>query len=278
MTKRKNPESSGALVATTDNVDYMAQYPWQMRHTTDVHLVLTGCTLPVHSFMLMAFSPFFSELVSSYQIEAHKKLVEDPLKIPMQEVTEEALRAALTYLYLELRSRNIKPGVTDIQQAKQLAKIGHKYQVGVLHEAADMFVEKWLRSDGFEELKEFEVKHVFGADQTTAKTQQQALGVINMTGFAEVYNMQRTLQCCTDWLAQHFAQVDDVAHHALYVLTFDTCLKIMRELSTLPAQKVDGKCQLVCIPDDDDYDIFAEFDVDGDIDTSVTAAFRMATQ
>ena len=247
MTKRKSPELSGALISTTDKLEYMAEYPSQMRHTTDIHLALTSCTLPVHSFVLMAFSPYFSEMVALHQTETRKTSVVQLLKVPMQSIAEEALQAALAYLYMELRPGAAKPMVTDIQQATQLAEFGHSFKVPVLHEAADVFIDKWLHLTGFDDLKNFGLEPIFGSHTLTdiaykiaykivGETGRQALGVIDMTSFAETYVLPKSLESCANWLAQHFAQIA-VAHQQLSVLTPDTTLKIMRSLSKMPAQK-----------------------------------------
>ena len=224
MTKRKTPELSGALGSTTDKLEYMAEYPSQMSHTTDIHLAATGCTLPVHSFVLLAFSPYFAEMVALHQTESRKTSVIKLLKIPMQSIAEEALRAALAYLYKELRPGAAKPIAKDIQQAKQLAETGHKFKVTVLHDAADVFIDKWLHSTGFDELKDFGLKPVFVSHpprdityRIVGETRRQALGIINMTSFAETHLLPKSLESCATWLAQHFAQIA-VAHQELSVL------------------------------------------------------------
>ena len=201
MTKRKKPEApaASAAIAVTDNLDYMAQYPLQMRHTTDVHIVLAVCILPVHSFVLMASSPFFSEIVSSYQTESGQIRTAEPLRIPMPDVAEEALRAALTYLYMEMRPGGTEPDVKDVNAAWQLAEFGHKYQVKLLHGAADLFLYSWLRSEGFDE---FKLEKPTGnpkmpialleAPKGTSERQRQALRVIRMASLAETYDLPET--------------------------------------------------------------------------------------
>lgn len=237
MTKRKKSEVPAALPASpvTDNLDYMAQYPLQMLQTADVHVILAGCTLPVHSFVLMASSPVFSEFISLYQTESCGANV---TKLPLPEVTEDALRAALQYLYAEMRPGSPEPLISDVQEAKQLAQFGHKYQVSVLVEQSDCFIEAWLMSGGFHELSvEKRKSHSKSKDGDTAvSAKPQASGVIEMASLAETYHLPGTVNTCATWLARNFSSIGMV-HHELAGLSSETNLIIMQKLSTLPAQQ-----------------------------------------
>lgn len=241
MVKRKrNTLVAAADVATvTDNLDYMAQYPCQMLHTVDVHIVIAGCTLPVHSFVLMAASPFFSELISSHRSVPGNSLMTSPVEVPLQDVTEEALRAALAYLYMAMWPNRTSLVMKSFEQAKQLAQFGHKYHVVKLHIDADCFIRNWLRRGGFAEFRSIVEKGSSTDGRIVAsatKTKQQALSVISITNFAEMYHLTRTLDCCATWLAENFSDISMV-HHELPTLSADTNLAIMQLLSTLPAQK-----------------------------------------
>lgn len=243
LNKRRRSDMVAAReqAAIGNHLEYMAHYPPQILHTTDVHLVLSSCVLPVHSFVLMASSLFFSELISACQAEAHDMTVTIPIVIPLQDITEEALRVALTFLYMEMQPGGVEPGFQNVKQAKQLADFGHKYRVKVMHAAADCYLQGWLRSGGFDGLKyeERKPKAVFHTmTEIAAGRQRQAQGVISLIKFAEGCHLPDTISCCAHWLVENYSQIASV-HKELAELGSDTQLSIKRWMSVLIVQRTD---------------------------------------
>ena len=237
MTKRK--KSSKSTTVIMDGVDYMKSYPEQMLQTADVHLVVDGCSLPVHSFVLMASSPFFSEFVTASVNKTHNYTTQTPMEIPIEGIGEEGVRYALSHLYQEMQpGRRLQTTLGCTAEAEHVAKFGHKFQVQVLQDAADEFLKDWLLTEGFDEFmvttKRAQPK-AYEAMPVTA-IHGAATKVIDWALFAEQFDLPDTLLCCGMWLAEHFCKVAAV-HKALFRLSSKTILRVMWSLSTLPAAK-----------------------------------------
>lgn len=231
MTKRKRSSKSATVII--DDVDYMKSYPEQMLQTADVHLIVDGCSLPVHSFVLMASSPFFSEFVTASVNKSPNYATQTPMEIPIEGIVKEGVRYALFHLYQDMQpGRWVQTTLGCTADAEHVAKFGHKFQVQVLQDAADEFLEDWLSTEGFElmvtaikDLNEGPQPKAYEAVPVTA-IHGAATKVIDWALFAEQFDLPYTLECCAKWLAENCCEVAAV-HKALSRLSSKTIMRVM---------------------------------------------------
>ena len=94
-----------------------------------VHLLpaVDVACIPAHSYVLMAASPVFAELVAAYFARVIKGDHQaEVVIVPLLDTTAEAVKVALQSLYEQCSFKG-KPEIVALEQAKVLAEFAHKW-------------------------------------------------------------------------------------------------------------------------------------------------------
>lgn len=150
------------------NVGYLDRLPKQLLDAVDVALIVEKVILPVHSFILMASSPIFSEILAAQLAERKIKSSSAALEIVMVGENQPCVETALAYIYKRCSLSKGAPQIATTAEAKHLVKFGRKYNIQVLLDDSDAFMCRWLRSN-------FEVLDCFTGSKGVAVAQSSAL-------------------------------------------------------------------------------------------------------
>jgi len=124
---------------------YLGNVSGHLLPAVDVACVIDQDVLPAHSYVLMAASPVFAELVAAHCAGDIKGGSQPEVKtVPMPQTTAKTTKLALQYLYQQCSFGGKEPEIVALDQAKTLASFAHKWNVQVMLEAADMFIQTTL--------------------------------------------------------------------------------------------------------------------------------------
>ncbi len=127
-----------------EGLAYLGNVSEQLLPAVDVACVIDQDILPVHSYVLMAASPVFAELVAAHFARIIKGDHQpEVITVPLPDTTE-AVKVALQYLYEQCSFKGKEPEITALDQAEVLASFAHKWNIQVMLEAADTFIQKSL--------------------------------------------------------------------------------------------------------------------------------------
>ncbi len=88
------------------NLPYLSSVSEHLLPAVDVACVIDDNTLPVHSYVLMAASPVFGELVASHFANVIKGSPQpEVLAVPLIDTTPDAVKPALLYMYQQCSFR-----------------------------------------------------------------------------------------------------------------------------------------------------------------------------
>ena len=169
---------------------YLSSMSENMLPAVDVACMVDENVFPAHSYVLMAASPIFGELVASHFAQVIKGSCQlEIMTVPLVGTTAEAARTALQYMYQQCSFRGQGPVIATLDQAKMLATFAHKWNIQSMLDASDAFTEQALT-------KAFSIQPKASA--------MHALKAIDWSSFAEKLHLVKTLDCCTVWLIRNF--------------------------------------------------------------------------
>ncbi len=123
----------------THNLTYLRELPARLLETVDVGLKTGTAILPVHRYVLVAYSPVFAEILAGDTARPSS------LCIPVGDTSTEGLQDALQYIYnrCPLARANV-PAITSFAEAERIAAAAHKFDIQLLLEASDAFMSSHL--------------------------------------------------------------------------------------------------------------------------------------
>ncbi|DBA77878.1 TPA: hypothetical protein ACH3X2_008307 [Trebouxia sp. C0005] len=227
MSNLKRAELVQLAQTNLKDLAYLGNVSEHLLPAVDVACVKDQDILPAHSYVLMAASPVFAELVAAHFAGVIKGDCQPGIiTVPMPETTAETAKLALQYLYEQCSFRGKEPEIAALCQAKGLASFAHKWNIQVMLEAADVFIRKTLAE-------------VAGPPATTYCSVRRkaveanfdysnvAVYLIDTFAFAEKLHLVNSLEFCTAWLINHFRRFQG-EYPKLFVLGQDNVIKIMR--------------------------------------------------
>ena len=221
-----SPELVELAQTNLKDLAYLGNVSGHLLPAVDVACVIDQDVLPAHSYVLMAASPIFAELVAAYFARVIKGDHQpEVMTVPLPDTTAEAVKVALQYLYEQCSFKGKEPEIAALGQAKVLASFAHKWNVQAMLEAADVFIQKTLAevscpSTTCEYIKRLAVKPNFDYSKI-------AVSLIEWFAFAEKLHLLKSLATCTAWLINHFRRFQG-EYPKLFVLGQDNVVKIMR--------------------------------------------------
>lgn len=169
---------------------YLSSVSENMLPAVDVACMVDENILPAHSYVLMAASPIFGELVASRFAQVIKGSCQlEIMTVPLVGTTAEAAKIALQYMYQQCSFRGQGPVIATLDQAKVLATFAHKWNIQSMLDASDAFTEQALTT-------------AFSTHPKDSATHAQK--AINWSAFAEKLHLVKTLDCCITWLIKNF--------------------------------------------------------------------------
>ena len=187
--------------------------------------VIEQDVLPAHSYVLMAASPVFAELVAAYFARVIKGDHQaDVVTVPLPDTIAEAVKVALQYLYEQCSFKGKKPEIAGLEQAKVLAGFARKWNIQAMLEAADVFIHKTLCEESSPLKPTYNGRTINKANFDYAN---MAVSLIYWFALAERLCLVKTLETCEKWFINHFRRFQG-EYPKLFVLGQDNVVKIMR--------------------------------------------------
>ena len=206
---------------------YLGNVSGHLLPAVDVACVIDQDILPAHSYVLMAASPVFAELVAAHFAGVIKGGSQpEVMTVPMPETTGKTAKLALQYLYEQCSFGGKKPEIVALDQAKTLASFAHKWNIQVMLEAADVFLQKTLAEILCPPTTSYDYTRR-NAVKPNCDYSKIAVSLIDWFAFAEKLHLVKSLETCTAWLIKHFRRFQG-EYPKLFVLGQDNVIKIMR--------------------------------------------------
>ena len=193
---------------------YGQSVPQQLLTTFDAVLVGDDVTLPAHTYILAAASPYFANKLAAQDedfdfIGGLSRLSCNPYVILLTEQDGvQSAPAALKYLYSEFSASPIGPEIQSQEDAELLAVFGSKYEVQCMLDASDAFISQavqpqfLVRYSGVRSCPH--CKSIRGFDGQTNKFILERLpAVLRLAAFSDSHQLPKTLDVCAKWLAKY---------------------------------------------------------------------------
>ena len=199
---------------------YLGNVSGHLLPAVDVACVIDQDVLPAHSYVLMAASPVFAELVAAYFARVIKGDHQpEVMTVSLPDTTAEAVKVALQYLYEQCSFKGKEPEIAALGQAKVLASFAHKWNVQAMLEAADVFIQKTLAevscpTTNYRRKPNFDYSKI-------------AVYLIEWFALAETLHLVNSLETCTAWFINHFRSFQG-EYPKLFALGQNNVIKIMR--------------------------------------------------
>ncbi len=135
---------------------YGQSVPQQLLTAFDAVLVGDDVTLPTHTYILAAASPYFANKLAAQDEDLDftgglSRLSCKPYVISLTEQDGiQSAPAALKYLYSEFSSSPIGPEIQSQEDAELLAVFGSKYEVQCMLDASDAFISEAVQPKFFD--------------------------------------------------------------------------------------------------------------------------------
>ena len=208
---------------------YLGNVSVYLLPAVDVACVIEQDVLPAHSYVLMAASPVFAELVAAHFAAVIKGDGQaEAMTVPLPDTTVQAAKVALQYLYEQCSFKGKEPEIAAVSQAKVLASFAHKWNIQTMLEAADVFIQKKLYKECCPPTATYDFarkKAVLAFDYP-----KFASNLIDWFAFAERLHLVKSLKASTAWLINHFRRFQG-EYPKLFVLGQENVIKIMRDVA-----------------------------------------------
>ena len=157
-----------------------------MLPAVDVACTAGDQIFPVHSYVLMAASPVFGELVAKHFSDLLKGSCKtEVLVVPLTDTTPQSAMAAFLFMYQQCSFQEMPDlDKRDSADVRAMASFAHKWNIQHMHEASDACISKHI------------------ASQPSSGTGMDA--VISCAQFAEKFHLEQTLTVCIYWIVCHF--------------------------------------------------------------------------
>lgn len=130
------------------DLEYLPQVSANMLPAVDIACTAGDQTFPVHSYVLMAASPFFGELVAEHFSHLLKgSCITEVLVVPLTDTTPQSALAAFLFMYQQCSFKEM-PALykrsKDIEDVTAMARFAHKWNVQQMLDACDACISKHM--------------------------------------------------------------------------------------------------------------------------------------
>ena len=204
------------LVQLGSQTSYGQSVPQQLSTTFDAVLVADDVTLPTHTYILAAASPYFASELAAQDEDSDftgglSRLSWKPYVISLTEQDGiQSAQAALKYLYghCAFSSSPIGPEIQSQEDAELVALFGSKYQVQCLLDASDAFISQAVRPKFYVESRGVtSCPHCrsirWFSEQINESVLERLPEVLRLAAFSDSHQLPQTLDVCAKWLAKY---------------------------------------------------------------------------
>ncbi|XP_054160520.1 BTB/POZ domain-containing protein 9-like [Oppia nitens] len=195
---------------------------------SDLTLVVEGHRLPAHRFVLAAKSPVFNAMFYGDLMESTAR------EVDIREAPVDAFRVMLRYIYSE---RFEMDNDKDFQQAIQVFKLGHRYQLHRLVQYIEQYLITMLKKHNYIRLSDTITSASYDDFLRSRRFDNSLLSVIDNIAtiyeFAVLYELTELVNACQRFIAKNSKLI--VKKKSYLTESFDTMESILGLMQTNPA-------------------------------------------